>query len=80
MLYIDDATRALLKRGRIFTVIIKTTTISTWFLLEKTILSGLLSQLKAILDDIDYSQISKNGTCVTWNLFEQNSIFTPIHL
>jgi hypothetical protein len=61
--------------GRIFTVIIKTAAIPTRYLLEKTILSGLLWQLKVILDDIglrtNFNELERtlHGICLIKIIF-----------
>jgi F-type H+-transporting ATPase subunit alpha len=71
---IDDATRALLKRGRIFTELLKQPQYQP-VPIEKTILSVFVAT-EGYLDDIDYTQISRLER-ILHEFVDQNSIFTP---
>jgi len=71
---IDDATRALLKRGRIFTELLKQPQYQP-VSIEKTILSVFMAT-ESYLDDIEYSQISRIERALH-EFVEQNSIFMP---
>lgn len=71
---IDDATRGLLKRGRIFTELLKQPQYQP-VPIEKTILSVFIAT-EGYLDDIDYSQISKIERTLH-DFVDQISIFTP---
>jgi len=71
---IDDATRALLKRGRIFTELLKQPQYQP-VPIEKTILSVFMAT-EGYLDDIDYSQISRIERTLH-DFVDQNSIFVP---